>query len=103
MKTKLRPLIRMRYIDDIFFILTNGEDTLKDFIELCDTYSNSKMIKSDIPYGSNSSMESINFLNVEVKLFGNRIQTSLFTKPTDAHLYLNKKLCHPNHVLKNIP
>ena len=38
-KTKLRPLIWMRYIDDIFFIWTNGEDTLTDFIKFCDNYS----------------------------------------------------------------
>ena len=102
-KTKLRPLIWMRYIDDIFFIWTNGEDTLKDFIKFCDNYSSSKKMKSNIRYESSSSMESVNFLDVKVKLVGNRIQTSLFTKPTDAHLYLNTKSCHPNHVIKNIP
>ena len=33
----------------------------------------------------------------------NKIQTSLFTKKTDAHLYLTTNSCHPAHVIKNIP
>ena len=60
-------------------------------------------MKSKIRYESSSSTESVNFLDVEVKIKGNKIQTSLYTKPTDAHLYLNAKSCHPDHVIKNIP
>ena len=60
-------------------------------------------MKSKIKYESNSSTESVNFLDVKVKLTGDRIQTSLYSKPTDAHLYLNAKSCHPAHVIKNIP
>ena len=54
----------MRYIDDIFFIWTNGEDTLKDFIKFCDNYSGSRKMKSNIRYESCSSNESVNFLDV---------------------------------------
>ena len=93
----------MRYIDDIFLIWTHGEQSLKDFLKFCDEYSTSKKMKSKIRYESSSSTESVNFLDVEVKIKGNKIQTSLYTKPTDAHLYLNAKSCHPDHVIKNIP
>lgn len=102
-QTKLRPFIWIRYIDDIFFIWNHGDDSLKDFIKFCDNYSNSTKMKSKIRYESNSSKESVDFLDVKVKLVGGKIQTSLFSKKTDAHLYLTTKSCHPTHVIKNIP
>ena len=102
-KTNLKPFVWMRYIDDIFLIWTHDEQSLTDFLKYCDEYSTSKNMKSKIRYESNCSAESVNFLDVKVKITGNKIQTSLYSKPTDAHLYLNAKSCHPDHVVKNIP
>ena len=53
-KTNLRPLIWIRYIDDIFFIWNNGEDSLKDFIKFCNNYSSATKMNSNIRYESNS-------------------------------------------------
>ena len=102
-KTKLRPLFWFRYIDDIFFVWNHGEETLKDFIDFCDKYSSSKKMKSNIRYESNASSESVNFLDVQVKLVENSLVTNLYSKPTDAHLYLNANSSHPSHVIRNIP
>ena len=102
-KTKLRPFIWIRYIDDIFFIWNHGEDSLKDFIKFCDNYSSATKMSSNIRYVSNTSKESVEFLDVIVKIVNNKIQTCLFTKKTDAHLYLTTNSCHPAHVIKNIP
>ena len=60
-------------------------------------------MKSNIKFESNISKESVNFLDVTVKISGNTIKTSLYSKPTDAYLYLNSKSSHPHHVVKNIP
>ena len=89
-KTNLRPYVWMRYIDDIFFIWQHDEKSLHDFIKFCDNYSASKKMKSKIRFETNTSTES-------------GIKTSLYTKPTDAHLYLNAKSSHPRHVIKNLP
>ena len=102
-KTKLRPLVWMRYIDDVFFIWHHGENSLKDFVKFCDDYSSVAKMKSKIRYETHYSTESVNFLDVNTKLEGNIISTSLYSKPTDAHLYLNAKSCHPRHVIKNLP
>ena len=32
-----------------------------------------------------------------------KLRTTLFTKPTDSHFYLNTSSCYPSRVLKNIP
>ena len=31
------------------------------------------------------------------------LSTTVFSKPTDAHIYLNPKSCHPEHMIRNIP
>ena len=43
------------------------------------------------------------FLDGLVKLNDGRISTDIYFKPTDTHLYLNFKLCHPKHTKVNIP
>ena len=60
-------------------------------------------MKSKIKFETSISKESVNFLDVTVKLSDGEIKTSVYSKPTDAHLYLNSRSCHPNHVVKNIP
>ena len=49
------------------------------------------------------SSESVNFWDVQVSIKENKIKTSLYSKLTDSHLYLNSKSCHPRHVIKNMP
>ena len=94
------PFVWWRYIDDIFMIWTEGEDNLKTFIN----YLNSihPTIKFTHEY-SNSSNQSLPFLDVQVHLNNNQIQTDLHTKPTDKHQYLLKSSCHPTHTKRTIP
>ena len=84
----------MRYIDDIFFIWHDDKKSLKDFIKFCDEYSHSKKMKSNIRFDSNISKESVNFLDVKVRIYGKNIKTSVYSKPTDAHCTLIR-----NHVI----
>ena len=88
-KTNLRPYIWMRYIDDIFFIWHHDQKSLQEFIKFCDNYSKSVKMKSKIKFETNTSTDNVNFLDVNVRLNGNSIFTSLYAKETDSHLYLN--------------
>ena len=101
-RTNLRQFLWMRYIDDVVFFYID-ETSLKQFIKFCDNYNDEKKMKSKIKFESNISKESVNFFDVTVKISGNIIKISLFSKPTDAHLYLHSKSSHPHHVVKNIP
>ena len=60
-------------------------------------------MKSKIKFETNYSRESVNFLDVTVDLSDGKIKTSVYSKPTDSHLYLNRKSFHPTHVIKNLP
>ena len=61
---KLRPLIWLRYVDDVFLIWQHSEESLKKFINFCDNYSNARKMKSNIKFEANMSEETVNFLDV---------------------------------------
>ena len=102
-KEGIRPLVWFRYIDDIFFIWTDGPEKLSDFIKHAQNFSESTKMKSKIKFDVNQSTEKVNFLDVVVKLQRGVLVTSLYSKPTDAHMYLYTSSNHPKHVIKNIP
>ena len=102
-KTGNKPLVWFRYIDDIFLIWTSGEKSLEEFISHCQTYSKANGMRSNITFEVNKSINKVNFLDVCVELKANKLITSLYSKPTDSHLYLNYSSNHPKHVLKNLP
>ena len=60
-------------------------------------------MKSDIQFTFDQSTEQVNFLDVCVKLRDGDITTTVYSKPTDSHLYLNSNSNHPRHVIRNIP
>ena len=98
-----KPVVWYRYIDDIFMIWSGGNETLDKFLTFAQEFSKSRKMKSVIKFEINKSDEKVNFLDVNVEIKNGFHCTSLFSKPTDAHLYLNYSSNHPKHVLKNIP
>ena len=101
--TGVKPLIWFRYIDDIFFIWCDGPEKLSEFLDYTQKFSDSRGMNSRIKFEVNQSTESVNFLDVTVRLIGTTLETTLYSKPTDAHMYLNTSSNHPKHVIKNIP
>ena len=92
------PLVWFRYIDDIFLIWTHTKEDLSEFI----VHANS--LHPTIKFTSEHSTSQVPFLDVLVKLTpDNTLETDLYTKPTDKHMYLQPSSCHPNHITKNIP
>ena len=72
-------------------------------IEFNQRYSTEKGMRSVIKFEVNQSTVATNFLDVTIALKNNKLQTTLYSKPTDAHLYLNKSSNHPKHVTRNLP
>ena len=98
-KTGKKPLIWLRFIDDIFFIWTDGEDSLKEFLAFCQEYSEIKNMKSVIKFEISRSTKTINFLDACITLNQQTLSTTVFSKPTYAHIYLNPKSCHLEHMI----
>ena len=88
-----------QFIDDIFMIWTHREEHLKTFIG----YLNSTHPSINFFHEySNSLHQTLPFLDVQVHLISNHIQTDLHTKSTDKHQYLFKTSCHPKNTKKAI-
>ena len=91
-----KPLVWFRYIDDIFFIWTHGEDKLKTFLKQRNSFDPSLKIT----YGPRK--QSLPFLDLKVKLSEDKISTDLYIKDTDRHQYLHYTSYHPNHTKRSI-
>ena len=60
-------------------------------------------MKSKIKFEVHLSTNEVHFFDLTISLKHGKLRTTLFTKLTDSHFYLNTSSCHPSHVLKNIP
>ncbi|CAG2235798.1 KIF2_24 [Mytilus edulis] len=93
----LKPLIWWRYIDDIFFIWPHTRKDLDSFISALNQFHPS------IKFTSHISAEKVDFLDTTVVNNQGKLHTTLYTKPTDAHLVLHYNSCHPKHQKESIP
>ena len=87
--------IWLRYIDDIFFVRTHGEDKLDKFLERLDSFH------PNLKFISERSEQKISFLDVTVQLSNNKFVIDLYCKPADCHQYLHYNSCHPRHMKKS--
>ena len=60
-------------------------------------------MKSKIKFEIHLSANEVHFFDVTVSLKQEKLRTTLFTKPTYSHFYLNISFFHPSHVLQNLP
>ena len=91
---QLQPLVWFRYIDDIFFIWTHGEEKLKIFLNSLNEFD------PCIKFTYESNKESIAFLDIKVSLRNGKVFTDLYVKPTDQHQYIHYLSAHPYHTKK---
>ena len=100
---KYKPLAYFRYIDDIFMIWTEGEETLSwgwgnlEFLTHCNNQN------KNIQFEQTISINSIPFLDVSIILENCKLTTDLYSKPTDKHQYLYSISCHPKHTKTSLP
>ena len=95
---KNKSVTYLRYTDDIFMIWIKSEIELRHFMNKI--YQKHQSIKFDFKF----SKESIDFLNTSVYIDSkNRLQTTLYKKPTDCQNYLPAKSAHPFLLRKSIP
>ena len=91
---KTKPWVRIRYIGDIFFAWTHGEEKLSLFLSCLDEFH------PNLKFTYECSTEQINFLDVIGKKEKDEFVTDLYCKATDCHQYLHYDSCHPDHMKK---
>ena len=91
-KRHLVPLVWWRYIDDILMIWPYSIEELNS------------LVNPTIKFTYNYNQTHVNFLDVLVTKDKNgNLETALYTKPTDAHMFLNYDSFHPVQQQKSIP
>ena len=91
------PCLIKRYIDDIVGATSLPLADLQRFIN----YTNN--FHPALQFTHSVTEESLPFLDILLSISSNRISTSIFYKPTDAHCLLNYELSHPKKCKDSIP
>lgn len=92
----LRPLLWVRFIDDIFLLWHHGEQLLRVFLDRLGGHGS-------VRFTHQISADSITFLDVDVALEGGQFRTRVHIKPTNPQQYLSYTSCHPPHTKRSIP
>ena len=93
-----QPLLWLRYIDDIFVLWQHGGTELTKFIDHLNNCHQSFKFTHEI------SSSSVNFLDTTVcKSAQDNLYTTLYSKPTDSHMYLHYTSSHPLHCKTSLP
>ena len=93
----MKPTLYVRFVDDIFGTWDHGIDALLQF------HDQANRIHPNIKVELKWERQKIAFLDTMVRLENEKIETSLYSKPTDKHTYLHIKSEHPISVKKDIP
>ena len=91
-----KPLIYGRYIDDIIGVSDMGEEKLKKMIEALSHFHPALEYTTQID-------QRIPMLDVDISIKGKKVSTTLYTKDTDSHSYLQYSSSHPSACKKGIP
>jgi hypothetical protein len=91
------PVFYVRFIDDIFMIWHGNRESLEHFIAEFNVFHSSIKLTHEI------SQNSVNFLDLTVTINGNKLSTSLYTKPTSSPQYLSFESQHPHHTKTSLP
>ena len=94
---EIKPNLWWRYRDDIFYLWTQGPAKLDEFTHCINS------LYPTIKFTLVSSPNSLNVLDLTLSLVDGFIQTDIYSKPTDNHIYLPRNSAHPPHVTRAIP
>ena len=77
-----------RYRDDCLILWLGPQSRLNQFHDFVNT------IDENLKFTMEIGGDSINFLDVKISIVDNVIHTTVYSKPTDSHLYLQAESCH---------
>ena len=93
---QIQSWIWFRYIDDVFFNWTASEKKLDELLNRLNRFH------PNLRFTQERSRESLNFLDVTVKIQQGEFVTDLYYKSTDGHQYLHFESCHASHTKTSI-
>jgi len=99
-KHSSRFLLRfLRFLDDIFILLLSTDTDI-----INDLFQSLNEINGNLEYTFETSNKNIHFLdvNISINITLNRLETSLYVKPSNTFQYLQHSSSHPRPIINNI-
>ena len=93
---ELQPLLWLRFLDNIFFIWTHGEEELKTFMEKFNNFT------PNLRFTYESNEKSTSFLDLIITVSEQKLKTTLHIKSTERHQYLNYASSHPEQTKHSV-
>ena len=91
------PQLHKRCIDDVVGAACFDRKDLEDFIDHVSNFHPA------LQYTHTISETSLPFLDINLHISGNRLQTSVNYKETDTYSYLHHQSSHPRHSKNSLP
>ena len=82
--------------DDCFLLWTGENESLNNFVQFVNTLDPS--LNFTVEYGG----KKLVFLDLLVQIEDGKLTTTVYSKPTDGHLYLNNASCHPKNTKRAV-
>ena len=99
-----KPEYWYRFRDGVFDVWTHGAEALFEFTDFLNSIGKILKSKTNLRFKLESYSEaSIHYLDTKISLIKGESQVDMFSKPTDAHLYLLPASNHPKKTTRNIP
>lgn len=96
-----KPLVYVRFLDDIFIIWTHSREQFDDFFQTLNEHHPSIKLKATISENSIDFLDATVFKGPNFQNTG-KLDIKVYFKPTDTHQLLHKKSFHPKHSFKGI-
>ena len=96
----LKPTVWKRFRDDVFTVWTHGIELLPDFLEFLNRIDKTGKIKFTMQIADDNSLE---FLDLKLKLEGGKISVDVYSKPTNSFTYVLPSTCYPKRSINNVP
>ena len=85
-----------RYRDNCIVLWTGSVERLHQFFTFLNTLD--EFLKFTMEIGG----VTLTYLDLLISIVGNQLFTTVYSKPTDSHLYLQSDSCHPKASIKGI-
>ena len=85
-----------RFRDDTMVLWRGSVERLQAFFKALNEYD------SHLRFTMEVGGRSLHFLDLLLTVVNNRLERSVYSKPTDTHLYLNSESSHPRNQIRGI-
>ena len=86
-----------RYRDDCLALWCGTKEKLNEFFNFINS------LNDDLKFTMEIGEDQLCFLDLKITLNNNILSTTVYSKPTDSHLYLHSTSCHNQSTINGIP